>query len=301
MHLRWINACWPSFAIIPEHSGMDGVMTYKTLMVHLELNGDNEGVLGIAGELAEQFGARVIGIAACQPARQLVGEGFDAGEAISQDRAEIEKELAEAAEQFRGALQGRARSLEWRSTITYGPLADYLADQARSADLIITGKDIGASLLDETRRVKLGDLVMDAGRPVLIVPKGITKLDLRHVAIGWKDSREARRAAADALPLLQAAGSATVLEVTSQHDRAAAEDRVGDVVEWLQQQQIDAVAEVVVISGSEVNYLRAALMDRKCDLLVAGAYGHNRLSEWVFGGVTMDVLLNPGSCVLVSH
>lgn len=276
-------------------------MTYKTLMVHLELNGDNQGVLGIAGDLAERFDARVIGIAACQPVQALVGEGFNAGEAISQDWAEIEKELAEAAKQFRGALQGRAKSVEWRSTITYGPLADYIADQARAADLIITGKDIGASLLDETRRVKLGDLVMDAGRPVLIVPKGVTTLAMRHVTVGWKETREARRAVADALPLLQAAGHAAVLEITSQHDRGAAQARVQDVAAWLAQHQVEAVGEAVVTSGTEAGYLRAALMDRKCDLLVAGAYGHNRLSEWVFGGVTMDVLLNPGFCVLISH
>jgi len=276
-------------------------MTYKTLMVHLELNGDNGGVLGIAGELAERFDARVIGIAACQPVRVLVGEGFNAGEAITQDWAEIEKELAAAADLFRGALRGRAKSVEWRSVITYGPLADYIADQARAADLIITAKDTGASLLDETRRVKLGDLIMRAGRPVLIVPKGVTTLAMRHVTVGWKETREARRAVADSLPLLQAARQATVLEVTSEHDRAAAQVRANDVAGWLQQHQVEAVAEAVVAFGTEASYLHATLLDHKCDLLVAGAYGHNRLGEWVFGGVTIDVLLNPGFCVLVSH
>jgi nucleotide-binding universal stress UspA family protein len=276
-------------------------MTYKTLMVHLELNGDNEGVLKVAGELAERFDAHVIGIAACQPIQVLVSEGFNAGEAITMDWAEIQKELAAAADQFHAALQGRARSVEWRSMITYGPLADYLADQARSADLIITGKDIGASLLDETRRVKMGDLVMRAGRPVLIVPRGVTTLAMRHVAVGWKETREARRAAIDALPLLQAARHVTVLEVTSQHDRTAALARTQDVAGWLGRHQVQADAEATVASGTEAGYLHAMLLDRKCDLLVAGAYGHNRLSEWVFGGVTMDVLLNPDFCVLVSH
>jgi nucleotide-binding universal stress UspA family protein len=276
-------------------------MTYKTLMVHLELNGDNEGVLKIAGDLAGRFDARVIGIAACQPIQVLVSESFNAGEAITQDWAEIEKELAAAGDQFRAALRGRVKSLEWRSMITYGPLADYIADQARAADLIITGKDLGASLLDESRRVKLGDLVMRAGRPVLIVPQGITALAMRHVMVGWKETREARRAVADALPLLQAAGHVTVLEVTSQNDRAVSKAQVGDVGAWLQQHKVEAAGEVIVASGTEAGYLHATLLDRKCDLLVAGAYGHNRLSEWVFGGVTMDVLLDPDFCVLVSH
>jgi len=276
-------------------------MTYKTLMVHLELNGDNEGVLKVAGELAERFDARVIGIAACQPAQALVGEGFGAGEAITQDWIEMEKGLAAAGDQFRMALQRRARSVEWRSTISYGSLADYIAGESRAADLIITGRDLGTNLFDESRRVKLGDLVMHAGRPILIVPQGVTAIAMRHVTVGWKETREARRAAADALPLLQAARHVTVLEVTSQHDRTTAQVRVGDVAAWLKQYQVQAGAEVVVASGTEASCLHAALLDRKCDLLVAGGFGHNRLSEWVFGGVTADVLLDPGFCVLVSH
>jgi nucleotide-binding universal stress UspA family protein len=47
--------------------------------------------------------------------------------------------------------------------------------------------------------------------------------------------------------------------------------------------------------------LRSELLQRKCDLLVAGAYGHSHLNEWIFGGVTQDLLLNSEFCVLLSH
>ena len=46
-------------------------MTYKTILVHLDANGDNEGVLGVAGQLAGMFSAKVIGIAAAQPVQAL--------------------------------------------------------------------------------------------------------------------------------------------------------------------------------------------------------------------------------------
>ena len=105
-------------------------------------------------------------------------------------------------------------------TVTLGGLDDYIADQARAADLIITGKDIGGDIMDTTRRVNIGRLAVKAGRPVLLVPQGITSLPLKHVFIAWKDVREARRAALDAFPLLEAAGHATVLEVTSVATRA---------------------------------------------------------------------------------
>ncbi|RZM09135.1 MAG: universal stress protein, partial [Sphingomonas sp.] len=37
------------------------------------------------------------------------------------------------------------------------------------------------------------------------------------------------------------------------------------------------------------------------DLVVAGAYGHSRIREWAFGGVTRDLLLRDRRCTLLSH
>lgn len=276
-------------------------MTYKSLMVHLELGAENDGVLAIAADLARRFNARVIGIAACQPMQALYPEGFTAGDVIAADWDEINRELAAAERQFRKALEGRAHGLQWRSTVTYAPLADFLAEEARAADLIITARDIGPSLLDETRRVNIGDLVMRAGRPVLLVPKGIRALPMRHVFVGWKESRESRRAVADALPLLREAKHVTVLEVATGTRLKTAGEHVEDVASWLGAHGVTAVAQSLAQAGDEKGYLRAELLDRHCDLLVAGAYGHARAREWAFGGVTQDMLLNPDYCVLISH
>jgi nucleotide-binding universal stress UspA family protein len=180
-------------------------------------------------------------------------------------------------------------------------LADFIAEQARAADLIITGKDIGGTLLDSTRRVDIGQLAIMAGRPILLVPQGITTLPLRHVFVAWKDSREARRAAADALPLLEAAGHATVVEVSSDQDKAEAEKRVKDVSLWLEQHKLSATPLALATRAAQGGVLRAELLQRNCDLLVAGAFGHSRLGEWVFGGVTHDFLLDPDFCTLLSH
>jgi nucleotide-binding universal stress UspA family protein len=280
---------------------MEPAMTYKSIMVHLELGGDNEGVLQIVGDLAERFNADVIGIAACQPIQVLYNEGLGADDVIAQDRAEIAREMKNAEEQFREALSGRAKTLQWRSSIAYGSLADFIADEARAADLIVTGRDMGPKLLDQTRRVHIGDLVMRAGRPVLLVPQGVTQLKLRTVYIGWKESREARRAVADALPLLKSAQTVTVVQVGSQEAQLSNQKGLADVAAWLGRHGIAATPQAIAKSGTEAGYLHAELLERKCDLLVAGAYGHARLSEWIFGGVTQDVLLDPDFCVLFSH
>jgi len=276
-------------------------MAYKTILVHLDLNGDNEGVLNIAGQLAEHFGSRLVGIAAAQPTQPLYEEGYAMMGVVAEERSELGRELAECRAQFYKALEHRVKQLGWRSAVTFQALSDYIADEARCADLIITGKDIGAALFDNSRRVNIGDLAIRAGRPVLIVPQGITRLAMDHVFLAWKDAREARRAAFDALPLLHAAGNVTVLEVTSESDQARAESRVRDVGLWLEQHDIRTTRLVEGTSSEHAGWLHAELLNHKCDLLVAGAYGHNRLGEWVFGGVTQDVLLDPDFCVLLSH
>lgn len=276
-------------------------MGYKTLMVHLELNGDNEGVLKIAGELAERFNAKVIGIAAAQPVRILYDEGCTAGEVLAEDQVEIDRELSACVAQFRQALEGRTKGLEWRSTVTFDSLDDYIAEQARAADLIITGKDIGSAFLDTTRRVNIGRLAVKAGRPILLVPQGITTLPLKNVFVAWKDTREARRATLDALPLLEAAGHTTIMEVSSNNGQAEAEQRVGDVSLWLERHKILALPLVIRASGAHEVCLRSELVKRGCDLVIAGAFSHGRAGEWVFGGVTQDVLLDPDFCVLLSH
>ena len=215
-------------------------MDYKTLMVHLEPDGDNSGVLEVAADLAARFEFHVIGIAACQPFQVLFDEGLTAGEIMVADRAEITREIAAAEVAFRKTLTGRVKTLEWRSAITYEPLASYIADEARAADLIITGPDRGSSLLDNTRRVKIGDLALEAGRPLLVVPHGVSALTLNNVFVGWKDKREARRALADALPLLKRANNVTVLELASKAALARARARVDDVARWLEYHAVTA-------------------------------------------------------------
>lgn len=276
-------------------------MTYKTLLVHLDLDGDNEGLLKITGDLAERFGSKVIGIAAAQPIQPLSDEGFAAADIATEHRNEVEKEIAACRTQFRQALESRVKQIEWRSTVTFDSLANYIAAEARCADLIITGKDIGAMLTDNTRRVNIGDLAIKAGRPVLIVPQGVTTLPLQHVFVAWKDTREARRAVVDALPLLEAAGHTGILEITAEDDYEDAKARVRDVGRWLETHGVSAAPRAVGTKRIEMGYLRTELLGLKCDLLVAGAYGHTRLEELILGGVTRDLLLDPDFCVLLSH
>jgi nucleotide-binding universal stress UspA family protein len=276
-------------------------MDCKTIMVHLELSQTNDGLLAIAGDLAERLHARVIGITGCQPVQLAYADTYFSGDVVVADRTEIEKELKKTEEHFRTTLAARGLKADWRSTICYEPLSDFITRQARSADLIITGPDIGGGVFDSTRRVNIADLVMQAGRPVLIVPHGRDTLDLNHVIVGWKESHESRRAIADALPLLKLAYRVTVMEITEKSDTARADGHLADVLRWLEHHDIVADSETAAAIGSDSGRLAELANEKVADLIVAGAYGHSRAREWVLGGVTEDFLLNPDRCVLVSH
>ena len=275
-------------------------MTYASLMVNVEPGHSNAGLLRIAGDLAERFHARVIGIAARQPLQAIYGNEFISGSVIEQDRVEIEKEIKTAEAEFHNALQGRAATLEWRSTVTYGLLSDYLAREARSADLVITGAASGA-FLDAARRVDSGALVMQVGRPTLIVPAAVDRLKLERVIVAWKDTREARRAAFDALPLLKQAAHVTVVEIAAEAQLAMARVRVEDVVGWLKRHGIAAEPLTCPSMYEDASRLNAIVEQQGADVIVAGAYGHSRLREFVLGGVTRDLLLRADRCSFVSH
>jgi len=276
-------------------------MTYKTLMVHLQIGQSNAGLLRIADDLAQSFQARLIGVAVCQPMRMLFNDGYMPAELIEDDRQNMEQQIAATEAEFRTVIHQRAGDLDWRSTITLDPLPDYLAGEARNADLIMTSVDQTASSFDASRNVNVGDLVMQLGRPVLLVPSTLGKLKLERIVVAWDDTREARRAALDALPFLKRAAHVAVVEIANDAYLPAARSHLRDVVAWLRRHGVEAEPIASLALGDDVAQLSAIASDHGAELVVAGAYGHSRLREWVLGGVTRALLHSSERCSLLSH
>ncbi|MGA9334363.1 MAG: universal stress protein [Rudaea sp.] len=274
---------------------------YSTLMVYLDIDHENANLLNIAADLSERFDAHVLGIASCQPA-QLVGDGSFTTEFIARDRAEIAERMKTTRDAFDAALEKRSPVREWRSAVTFGPPTDFIACQGRRADLVIIGVEYRGSWFDPSWRVDTSDLIMQVGRPVLVVPNGVKTLSAGTVLVGWKDTRESRRAVMDALPFLQTAEKVIVVEVVASRDQIdAAKRNVNDVSDWLDRHGVSSHPMAIATDdGAEVD-LCAVAQDQGADLVVAGAYGHSRLHEWMLGGVTRNLLQNPVRCVLLSH
>ncbi len=277
-------------------------MTIATVMVCLALDQSNQARLEIAGQLAEQVGAGLIGIAAAQFAPPLYfTDGEQAQTLIDQGEASIRHRLKELEAQFRQATRNRAGFVEWRGALDFP--ARFILKEARAADIIVSGGHSPA-FSDAFALASPKDLVMQTGRPLLVVPDQAEWLDLRSVLVAWKDTAEARRAVADSLPLLRLAKEVTVAEILEESDgRAAVERRISDVVAWLARHDVAATQRVGETKGEGGS---AAALDEiagavGAGLIVAGAYGHSRFRELILGGVTQHLITQSARCVLLSH
>lgn len=276
-------------------------MKYATVMVSMALGQSNEARLDIAGQLAERFGARVIGVAAGEFSPPLYFmEGEPAQRLIDQGWAAVKNRFAGLEGEFRAAMKNRAAEVEWRCAEDF-PMR-YIVQQARACDILVVGGAPRGALADPFVQVNPSDLVMQAGRPLLVVPDGCNWLDLRSAMIAWKDTAEARRAVSDALPLLRQSTEVTVVEIVEDEaDRAAAVSRVKDVVAWLSQHGVRASEQVAAPSGDAATQLEQIASDVGAGVVIAGAYGHSRLSEWILGGVTRRLISPSNRSSLLSH
>jgi len=276
-------------------------MTYKTVMVGLALGQPNDSRLEVAAQLAERFEARVIGIAAAEFSPPLYFAEGEAGQRlIDQGWAAVKNRLKELEGEFRAAMQNRAIEVEWRCGEDFP--TRFIVQQARACDVLVVGEATRGGLADPFVQVNPSDLVMQVGRPLLVVPEACNWLDVRSVLVAWKDTAEARRAVSDALPLLCRAAEVTVVEIVEDEaDRASAQSRVADVAAWLSRHGVQASEKVPEQRGDAATQLERTASDVGAGVVIAGAYGHSRLSEWILGGVTRR-LINPANrCSLLSH
>jgi len=273
-------------------------MSYATLLVYVNADRVSKQLIGVAAGLAEKFSAKLIGLSALAIMPPVAAEGVViVDNATEYDIAKMKAKLEEAGNKF-GAAAGADRQAEWRSAIEFP--TQTLISEARCADLILIEK--GKSSGDIYRSADVGAAILGAGRPFLVVPAAVKSLVADHAVIGWKDTREARRAVQDALPFLHEAKRVTIVEVCEKDEMDIARHHVADVVRYLAQHRIKAESRVEIQThGSGADQIIGLAEDEGADLLVTGAYGHSRLNEWVFGGMTRDLLTSSPICCLISH
>jgi nucleotide-binding universal stress UspA family protein len=276
------------------------IMSYKTVLQHADASRSAATRLGLAALLAEQQQAHLVCAAMTGISRYAYRSGGPAG-----------SDLAARATQNAEAVLGHCRTLTEKLGVqscehrlvdddAYGGLTL----QSRYADLIVVGQaDSDDPATGGLLQDLPGYLVLNCCRPVLVVPfAGNFPAIGRQVLIAWDGGLQATRAIASALPLLRGASRVTL----ALFDPASGKDEHGeepgaDMALYLARHgiKVDVVRQS---SDGDVGEALLSMADSVgADLVVMGAYGHERYQEILLGGVTRTVLNTMTVPVLLAH
>lgn len=272
---------------------------WRTLLAHVQPEPSANPRLSAAVDLAAKLDATLIGLGA--EMLQPIGYGEPTGMLGGQFLVALTEVIQTNLKTAEAAFKTRAAGVRGRWLALEDFPVSATCRLARGADLIIAG---GSPLEahDNYRWCDPAKLALHSGRPVLVVPPAGGELEATAVVVAWKDTREARRALADSLPILKCAEEVLVVEVCDEDDVEMAGVHTGSVLDFLLRHGVAARAKVVAGHADEAApVLQGEAMGIGADLIVAGAYGHSRLGEWVFGGVTYGLLNQPERFVLISH
>ncbi len=280
-------------------------MTYKTILVSLNEIGRLAEVLAAAQQLGRSLGSHVSGLYVVPAVQVYPSVGFEAAPQVFEgNRTYFKDNAAKVRGLFEEAMKREGVSFDFHMIDARTPLiADDVIAFGRSTDAII----VSATNPDEVTGVErdfVEQVIMGAGRPVIILPAtGEAKISLDEVVLGWDGGREAARAAFDALPLLKAAKKVRIVRADPQKDPALRGAVPGaDLAETLARHGVKAETQGFPTDGYDAGQalLRCA-DDCGAGLIVMGAYGHSRLTEFIFGGATRFVLSRLHRPVLMSH
>lgn len=279
-------------------------MNYRTFLLHLADVERAKGLLDSILPLVQASEGHLIGLNVSPPMLLKLGQVFTADlEGIRRE----EQRRREAVDGVKSLFTEKTAPLpvvaEWRhADATDEPgVARAAVSMGRAADLVIAGfasADDPASL-----RALPAQLALECGRPVLLVPRAWSRpIEPQRVVVAWNGSREAARAAFDALPLLRRAPRVEIVTTQGGDEKQMLPLGAEEIAAALARHGVKC--EVVALSrggdSDEISLMRR-VKEADADLLVMGAYGRPRLSEIVLGGVTQHVLTAGAVPVLLSH
>jgi nucleotide-binding universal stress UspA family protein len=168
---------------------------------------------------------------------------------------------------------------------------------ARHSDLVVFGR---RSHIDYLPSFLLEDTLLGCGRPILVAPDYAPKTLLGTVVVGWKETPQCARALNAAYPLLRHAQKVILLNVIESgsgiHDSL---DHLAQRLKWHNMTvETHTIPSTALVATDRVGRAAAEL---QADLLVVGAYGHRRLRETLFGGVTQSLLEHASMPVLMMN
>ena len=270
-------------------------MSWSRIMAPLSGGKGDAEAITAAAMLAEGFGAELAGVhtpADLADVMPWMGEGFLGG--VQTTALESLKEATSAgAASARAALEavGYAKK-QFVSLQT--PVWAGLSAESRLSDVIVFSSDAarGRGPLAEAFQ----QMVADEQRPVLIARDGLKIGGV--VAVAWDGGKEASRAARLATPLLEKASRVVIIAAPNASSRAFDPARLQG---YYAARGVASDVVTLADTGDAAPAILRAAASAGADILVAGAFGHPRLQEFIFGGTTRTLLNSDGPSLFLSH
>ncbi|SOY53694.1 Universal stress protein [Cupriavidus taiwanensis] len=286
-------------------------MDFKTILVDLTDGPTRKTRIESAARLAAASGGSVLGLTATgtqlEPFR---GAGEEAGHYAALARETLQSLAGRHHQSLREGVGAVSPTIPTRHVVVQAEAGWALAMHGRFSDLILPGPpsehtDVPVGLPGIAEYVML-----QAGRPILLLPGLAAPAPESRVAIAWNGSRVAARAVADAMPWLARAAAVVVLVVVSAqditeppaeatHESDASHESGKRLVAWLASHGVEA--DLHVEQGDADALLPQLVVAVQAGLLVAGGYGHSRLRERVLGGSTRRLLRQSAFPVFMAH
>lgn len=233
----------------------------------------------------------------------FVGDMMGGGMALGEFITSVRTDATASQEKIRLALSrtnlGYEQRLVMAQTLT---ACDMTVTQARHVDLTVMARPSKDST--GFRHEILEAILMESGRPLLLLPEG-WKTDgrVQTVFVAWNAGREAARAVGDAEAWLNAATKIVIGTVDAKpgprgHGEAPGVDiathlaRHGHAVELRNIDSLGAATGQAILDAAET---------AGADLIVVGGFGHPRLQQALFGGVTRTIVESSKVPLLMSH
>jgi nucleotide-binding universal stress UspA family protein len=258
----------------------------RSLLLHVGGDPGMEARLQVALDLAREFGAH---ITCLQPiAFDVAVPGDLYGTMVSELIHVVQQSADQARQSISARLSNEDVTWDWQQE--QGPDRALLRRAEALADLVVLGTRDPAGD-GKSPSALAGYMAVHGRSPLFVVPERTRSLNVRGPAvIGWNGSLEAAHALRGAVRLLRKAASVTIVSV-AEH----VQDHKGflpcvDAAEYLSRHDVSCeIVEIGRDRGTVAASLANAAMARGASYLVAGAYGHARTVETVFGGVTREL------------
>jgi nucleotide-binding universal stress UspA family protein len=277
-------------------------MPFPTILSVLDLDQENRDLqiaVALAIEAKSHLSVLVVGLASPPPIGSYAAIVSDPW---MEERQEDVNRLLHRVEETKLFLKGAALSAEVSSAYVEVVWAsEVIARYARYTDLAVIGPDL---LKGELARPALNGTLFESARPVLVIPENSrSTLRPKTILLAWDSRQEAARAAREALEVMKTAEDVHVTLV----DPDAAPEANGaepgaDVALYLARHGVKVKVDQLPSAGRTVSAaLQRHALDIGADMIVMGAYGHSRMRERIFGGVTRTMIEEAKVPLFMAH